>query len=748
MAVIIQLRGGTAAEWTAANPILASREMGVETDTLKVKLGNGEDPWIDLPYFTQGATGESAYDIAVAYGFVGTEEAWLDSLVGPTGPTGPTGATGPQGPQGETGPQGPQGEQGIQGIQGETGPQGPQGIQGETGPQGIQGETGPQGIQGETGPTGATGATGPQGDIGFPGFKYDARRTLANEYVVGEIIEYGGNYFICLANNDAIPPTGGAIGVYWAAYSFVGPQGDTGPQGPQGIQGETGPQGIQGETGPQGPQGIQGETGAQGPQGIQGETGPQGIQGETGAQGPQGIQGETGPAGPQGETGPQGPQGIQGETGATGATGATGPQGETGPQGPQGIQGETGPQGPQGIQGETGPTGATGPQGPQGDPGEGVPVGGTTGQILMKNSATNYDTYWSDNFAPNVELYAKNQTGSTMPKGAVVYIAGSDTSGDTPRLALADADTEATSSKTIGRLKQALAADEFGWVITEGILEGLDTSAATAGQSIWLSGTAGEVVYGAPPAEPAHSVYLGVVIRSQSVNGKVYVKVQNGYELNELHQVLVDDVPADNEVLAYDSASGLWINQTAAEASLAAASHTHAIGDVTGLQTALDGKEATITGAATTITSSNLTVSRALASDASGKVAVSSVTSTELGYLSGVTSAIQTQIAGKADLTYPVIDVAANYTIQAADVYDTIRSTGSAITITIANVLTANGQYINFAQYGTGQITFAAGSGVTLNSVDGKLKTTKQYSGASVMRVASGVYWLFGDLSA
>ena len=61
------------------------------------------------------------------------------------------------------------------------------------------------------------------------------------------------------------------------------------------------------------------------------------------------------------------------------------------------------------------------------------------------------------------------------------------------------------------------------------------------------------------------------------------------------------------------------------------------------------GKQDAITGAATTITSSDLTASRALVSNGSGKVAVSSVTSTELGYLSGVTSAIQTQIGNKQD---------------------------------------------------------------------------------------------------
>jgi hypothetical protein len=69
----------------------------------------------------------------------------------------------------------------------------------------------------------------------------------------------------------------------------------------------------------------------------------------------------------------------------------------------------------------------------------------------------------------------------------------------------------------------------------------------------------------------------------------------------------------------------------------------------TATQTALDGKQATITGGATSITSSNLTASRTLVSDGSGKVAVSAVTSTELGHVSGVTSAIQTQLNAKVN---------------------------------------------------------------------------------------------------
>lgn len=197
-------------------------------------------------------------------------------------------------------------------------------------------------------------------------------------------------------------------------------------------------------------------------------------------------------------------------------------------------------------------------------------------------------------------------------------------------------------------------------------------------------------------------------------------------------------------------------------------------GVTSNIQTQLDGKQATITGAATTITGSNLTASRALTSNSSGKVAVSSVTDTELGFLSGVTSdiqtqlnakqnivagvsdteigyldgvtsAIQTQLNAKEDRSYTISNISANYTIQATDASRLIVSTGSAITVTIANVLTT-GQRIDFLQDGTGQITFAAGSGVTLQSKNSLLKTAAQESAASIICIASGQYRLIGDL--
>lgn len=107
--------------------------------------------------------------------------------------------------------------------------------------------------------------------------------------------------------------------------------------------------------------------------------------------------------------------------------------------------------------------------------------------------------------------------------------------------------------------------------------------------------------------------------------------------------------------------------------------------------------------------------------------------------------------AGATGPTGPVAvsaisDKTANYAILSSDSNTLIRSTSGAITITVNNVLSA-GDRIDFLQYGTGQITFSAGSGVTLNSSESKIKTSGQYSAATVMCVASGVYVLVGDIS-
>jgi Major tropism determinant N-terminal domain/Collagen triple helix repeat (20 copies) len=107
----IQIRRGTAAQWTAANPVLLIGELGFETDTNLIKAGNGSTAWTSLTYYT--------------------------GAVGATGATGATGAQGIQGIQGATGSTGATGASGTNGTNGATGAQGVQGIQGATGASGA-----------------------------------------------------------------------------------------------------------------------------------------------------------------------------------------------------------------------------------------------------------------------------------------------------------------------------------------------------------------------------------------------------------------------------------------------------------------------------------------------------------------------------------------------------------------------------------------------------------------------------------
>jgi hypothetical protein len=89
-------RRGTASQWSAANTILGVGEIGFAFDTNVIKIGDGSTPWNSL----QSLDGKSAYELAVAGGYSGTQTQWLASLVGPKGDKGDTGNTGATGANG------------------------------------------------------------------------------------------------------------------------------------------------------------------------------------------------------------------------------------------------------------------------------------------------------------------------------------------------------------------------------------------------------------------------------------------------------------------------------------------------------------------------------------------------------------------------------------------------------------------------------------------------------------------------
>lgn len=179
---------------------------------------------------------------------------------------------------------------------------------------------------------------------------------------------------------------------------------------------------------------------------------------------------------------------------------------------------------------------------------------GQTGQFYPTSNPSGFLT--SGSSIDLIHLYAKNDQGATIYKGQPVYIGGAN--GANPLIKLASNTGEPTSSKTIGLLAQDLLVNEFGYIITEGILEGFNTSSGNAGDPMWL-GTGGNIIYGLAnkPYGNNHLVYLGVVLRSNNSNGKVYVKPQNGFEIEELHRVYAKNANT-NDTLMYNSGSGSW----------------------------------------------------------------------------------------------------------------------------------------------------------------------------------------------
>jgi hypothetical protein len=207
--------------------------------------------------------------------------------------------------------------------------------------------------------------------------------------------------------------------------------------------------------------------------------------------------------------------------------------------------------------------------------------------VLLKASDTSYDTAWFDNYAATVQATVRNETGATLTKGTVVYISGG--AGNKPLVTKASASSESSSSKTFAILAQDIPTNQNGQAVTMGLLKGLDTTAFTAGANLWLSTTAGQIVSPTPPATPAHAVFLGNVVRVHANQGEIEVRIQNGYELGELHDVLLDD-PANGQVLKYDAAQGLWINGTDTS-GVAWGGITGTLSDQTDLQSALDAKQ-------------------------------------------------------------------------------------------------------------------------------------------------------------
>jgi len=180
-------------------------------------------------------------------------------------------------------------------------------------------------------------------------------------------------------------------------------------------------------------------------------------------------------------------------------------------------------------------------------------------------------------------------------------------------------------------------------------------------------------------SEAITNVYVGALSKTNDSipTGIAATKIANGtisdtefQYLNGVSSAIQTQLDAKQATITGSASTIDTESLTASRAVISNGSQKIAVSDVTStelgyldgvtsaVQTQIDSKQATLTGGATTIASSDLTASRALQSNGSGKVEVSDVTTTELGYLDGVSSAIQTQLDAKQTSDAQLTDIA------------------------------------------------------------------------------------------
>ena len=152
-----------------------------------------------------------------------------------------------------------------------------------------------------------------------------------------------------------------------------------------------------------------------------------------------------------------------------------------------------------------------------------------------------------------------NDAGVQLTKGKVVYLSPSGSSSDVPSVKLASNKADSCSANTFGFVTGTIAINDTGYIVIGGKIEKINTSAFANGDILYLDSIAGNFTKTKPQA-PYHIVYLGAVIKANTGNGAIEVKIQNGWELTELHDVQING-KLNNQILVYSDTQKVWKNR-------------------------------------------------------------------------------------------------------------------------------------------------------------------------------------------
>lgn len=178
---------------------------------------------------------------------------------------------------------------------------------------------------------------------------------------------------------------------------------------------------------------------------------------------------------------------------------------------------------------------------------------------IIKGTSNSNLTITGVSYATKLKTQVWNSTGLTISKGSVVYINGRHSS-NLPTITLAQANTEANSYSTFALVENDIADNSQGVVIQAGNIGNLNlpTSSYTDGQILYLSPTIAGGYTTSKPLAPYHIVKLGTITRAHPTQGSIELKIENGWQLDELSDVQIASVPADSTILQFSRVDSLW----------------------------------------------------------------------------------------------------------------------------------------------------------------------------------------------
>ena len=158
-----------------------------------------------------------------------------------------------------------------------------------------------------------------------------------------------------------------------------------------------------------------------------------------------------------------------------------------------------------------------------------------------------------------------NGTGAQLLESQYRAVKVIGAQGQRLQVGLAQANNDINSATTIGLVTETIANNQEGFITTEGTINKVNTTGSLQGETwsdgdvLYLSATIPGALTNVKPITPAHLIVVGFVEYAHANNGKIYVKVDNGYELEELHDVRIQNIQ-NGELLVWNNTSGYWFN--------------------------------------------------------------------------------------------------------------------------------------------------------------------------------------------